>query len=152
MRSRSGRINGRHAALLGNFVLGSKRKEHVMKKLGMLVCGTMLSLAAFAQDTKTKDKDWSDSKNHASQFCASTKSGSGAMVIKEENSTLKTDKTLPNGSVLFTDGVIKRKDGSYYSLKEGECVNKEGEVLHKDAGLKNTPKKEIPEEATPKHK
>lgn len=115
----------------------------------MLVCGAMLSLAATAQ---TKDKDWSDTKNQTGQFCASTNSGSGAMVVKEENSTLKMDKTLPNGSVLFTDGVIKRKDGSYYSLKEGECVNKEGEVLHKDAGLKNTPKKEMPEEANPKHK
>jgi hypothetical protein len=111
----------------------------------MMAAGILLALGAMAQDKKDNDSKGStlresyQTDDTTGVYCATMKGDN--IVMNGENENMSVDsKKLPNGSVLFTDGVIKRKDGSYYSLKEGECLNKKGEVLHR-TGNENVPKR-----------
>jgi hypothetical protein len=106
-----------------------------MKKLIMLAALALISLGAIAQDKNDrKGKNLGEVSTYQDTtgvYCA-TLHGDNLVISGEKENQLADSKKLPNGSVLYTDGVMKRKDGSYYSLKDGECVNKTGEVLHKD--------------------
>jgi hypothetical protein len=106
-----------------------------MKKLVALIALALLGTVAMAQDKKDRKgvtlREGSTEQDTTGVYCATMK-GDNVVISGEKENQVADSKKLPNGSVLYSDGVMKRKDGSYYLLKEGECVNKDGDVLHKD--------------------
>jgi hypothetical protein len=97
-----------------------------MKQVWIIVAGLLLSLNAPAQAQKAKKAHAVKEPEHV---CAMTKNGK--LVVTHNGRNIRKETKLPNGSTVFSDGLVKRKDGSYYSLKEGECINPKGEIEFK---------------------
>lgn len=62
--------------------------------------------------------------NHPDTYCAKIKDGK--KVIMHDGYILISEVTLSNGTKIQTDGTIIKKDGTKATLKEGECISKEG--------------------------
>ncbi|MBL7922377.1 MAG: hypothetical protein JNJ40_18825 [Bacteroidia bacterium] len=63
------------------------------------------------------------------KYCAKLKDGK-IMVVHEGN-PITADITLTNGSTIKSDGTVITKDGTSFTLKEGECVDKNGAMPSK---------------------
>lgn len=78
--------------------------------------------AAYSDDDpKTKTK-----KNPANSYCAKMKDG--MLRVEHEGTILTEDVTLANGTQIKTDGTIIKKDGTRNMLKEGQCVDLNGDT------------------------
>lgn len=62
--------------------------------------------------------------NHPDTYCAKIKDGK--KVIMHDGYVLTSEVTLANGTKIQIDGTIIKKDGTKGTLKEGECISKEG--------------------------
>lgn len=96
----------------------------------------MLSIAAqdttMTKDTVIKQKVGPASPNSA-QYCAAFRDGK--MTIMIDDKTINKDIELQNGNKITVNGKVVRKNGSVMILKNGECVDKEGNITDK-ASLK----------------
>ncbi|MGZ3864509.1 MAG: DUF6799 domain-containing protein [Bacteroidia bacterium] len=61
------------------------------------------------------------------KYCARLKGGETRMTY--EGKEITSDVYLDDGTKIKTDGTIIRKNGSKVFLKEGECIDKEGNLL-----------------------
>ena len=52
----------------------------------------------------------------------------GKIVMVYQGVIMTADVVLDNGTQIKTDGSVVKKDGTKLSLKEGECVDKEGRM------------------------
>jgi hypothetical protein len=89
-----------------------------MKKAGILLGGLLLSAGLFAQ---------SGESDSTKRYCA--KLMDGIVIMTEEGKQVSQEVTLSNGTVIKSDGTITKKDGSKIFLKDGECVDKDGNVV-----------------------
>ena len=109
-----------------------------MKKVICFLAGSIFALNLFAQsagaDMNTGSSDpWKD------KFCAKMKEGK--TIVMHNDKELLSDFTASSGVVIKTDGTVIKKDGSRVMLKDGQCVNTEGNLEKKE-----TPKKETKKE------
>lgn len=93
-----------------------------MKRIVVLIAGGFIILSSFSPGPAlTFNKDWKD------KYCAVIKDGERKMM--NGNTELVVDITLENGTVITTDGYLISKDGVRTALKNGECVDKAGNII-----------------------
>lgn len=63
------------------------------------------------------------------KYCAKLKDGK--VMVVHEGSPIAADITLTNGTTIKSDGTVINKDGTSFTLKEGECVDKNGAMPSK---------------------
>ena|ERR1051326_4840405 len=88
-----------------------------MKKIIGLTVVSIFALNVFAANP------WKD------KFCAKMKDGK--TIVMHNNKELTSDYIASNGVKIQTDGTVIRKDGSTFLLKDGQCVNTEGNLEKK---------------------
>ncbi|MES2592447.1 MAG: DUF6799 domain-containing protein [Bacteroidota bacterium] len=91
-----------------------------MKKITFLAAACALSFSTFAGN---------GSNEHGEKYCAKLKNGK--LLVMHEGTEVTSDITLNNGTKISKDGTVWKKDGAKMVLKEGECVDIEGEVMDK---------------------
>lgn len=105
-----------------------------MKKLLILIAAVSFSLASFAQNstsgkrTEEDKKMKKEKKMDHDQLHYEMENGKIVEVEAGRSKPLTNDVTLEDGSVLMTDGTIKKENGMTKKLKDGECVYKDGKV------------------------
>lgn len=65
-------------------------------------------------------------KKEVDKYCARMKDG--MMRVMYQNEAITTTIVLHDGTQIKTDGTVVKKDGTLYVLKEGECVDKDGNI------------------------
>lgn len=65
------------------------------------------------------------------KYCA--KWMDGLVTVSQDGKLIAQTLTLNNGTQISTTGTITKKDGSIFALKEGDCMNKEGELIEEKA-------------------
>jgi hypothetical protein len=97
-----------------------------MKKFIVLIAACVFSWGAMAQDnpnTKTPTPNQSTVK-----YCA--KMISGKIIVQQDQKDLIADANLVNGTTIKTDGTIIKSDGTQSMLKNGECVDNNGNLIN----------------------
>jgi hypothetical protein len=82
------------------------------------------SMTAFAQTTSGQKSVGNEVK-----YCAMLKDGK--MMLMKDNAPVSADVTLKDGTRVTRDGSITRKDGTKSTLRNGDCIDKDGKVLMK---------------------
>lgn len=106
-----------------------------MKKLVLVISAACFSLAAAAQaDTSDRQKPGMQDPNTgmqsqtSEQYCAKVKDGRIVMVSGQRE--ISNDITLANGTKIKPAGpIVEKKDGTTKTLKEGECVDAQGNIV-----------------------
>jgi hypothetical protein len=96
-----------------------------MKKLLCIGGGLALALSIYAQDTVGMRRP---EPTGPQQYCADVHEGK--TVITVNGKPLRKDVIFPNGCKLSTSGMILRKDGSTATLKNGECIDKNSDIIN----------------------
>jgi hypothetical protein len=93
-----------------------------MKKILLILATAALSLGSFAGNPdENKGR-----KNDPDKYCAELRDG--VIKVMHNNEELTADVTLSNGTKIHPDGTITREGGYNRMLKEGECVNMDGQI------------------------
>lgn len=110
-----------------------------MKKLVSVIVAAGFSFAVLAQvDTSNRQSPGMQDENKQDQtgtqtqtderYCAKLKDGRVVMVSGQRE--IFNDITLSNGTKIKTEGpVVEKKDGTTKTLKEGECVDAQGNLV-----------------------
>jgi hypothetical protein len=96
-----------------------------MKKLIVLITVCIFSLNAMAQDAYAN----ADSKPHGDKYCA--KMMNGKMMVMYEGKEITSDVSLANGMQVTANGTLIKNDGSKVTLKNGECIDKDGNIVQR---------------------
>ena len=92
-----------------------------MKRAIVFISFITISFAALAQAGKR------DSGIKESRYCASM--GDGKIIVKSDGVELKKDIKLPNGNQILTNGVILKNNGSKLMMNNGDCADKDGNII-----------------------
>ena len=105
-----------------------------MKKVICLIAGGIFALNIFAQSSAA-DMSTGTSEMWKDKFCAKKVKSAlqeSKLVIMHNDVEMTSDYTTSSGVKIKTDGTVIKKDGSKIMLKEGQCVNVEGNLEKKD--------------------
>jgi hypothetical protein len=84
-------------------------------------------------------------ENETSPYCALLKNGK--IILTVDGKQVYADVKLSKGAKVTTEGIVIYPDGSRMILKNGECIDKEGNVMDfsgtKTRKLKNDKTKEL---------
>src|ERR1051325_5578942 len=94
-----------------------------MKKIIILIAAFIYSMNVMAQVSTADAKN----VNWKHKYCAKMKEGK--LMIMSEGKELTADASLENGVKIHTDGTLTKTDGTVVKLKNGECVDKDGNVV-----------------------
>lgn len=98
----------------------------------LLILGALLTLGVNAKAQNTDV----DNGTRDTPYCM-TMQGSSAVLMANGIAATKTI-VLNNGIQITTDGVITWPDGTCRTLKDGECVNQNGNSMPSDGRKPNT--------------
>lgn len=98
-----------------------------MKKLIVLIITCIFTSGVFAQDYQN-DKMQNQNQNTPA-YCAMLKDGK--MILMADGKQMNGDVKLNNGTKITPDAVVVKKDGTQTVLKNGECVDKDGNIVDK---------------------
>ena len=87
-------------------------------KFTSLILACFFSLHIIAGDPDLKKND--------DKYCAKVKDGKVA--VMHDGNPITGTVTLTNGTQVMTDGTIVMRDGTKTTLKEDECVDKDGKI------------------------
>ncbi len=93
----------------------------IMKKLILILFVWFCSLGLAAQNKKNK--------KHSPDFSYCMIVKGDEQVLTQNGTEIKEDVKLKNGDRLSAEGRVRRTDGTEIKLKEGECINNNGEVI-----------------------
>lgn len=82
----------------------------------------------FSLNTVSSNSDNGPYQNE-DKYCAKLKDGK--ITIVHEGSAIAADVILTNGTKIKSDGTVINKDGTSFTLKEGECVDNNGTLPSK---------------------
>ncbi len=88
-----------------------------MRKLVVGLLSVVFAYHVYADDGGRKQGE---------RYCAKMKDGMMRVVFQEE--PIRVNIMLPDGTQIKTDGTVIKKDGTLHVLKEGEYVDKEGNI------------------------
>lgn len=86
-------------------------------KLISIIAACFLSLSVIAGNDGPKDHE---------KYCAKVKDGK--ITVVSDGNAITGTITLTNGTQIMTDGTIVMRDGTKSTLKEGECMDKDGKI------------------------
>ena len=104
-----------------------------MKNIIALVASCTFILSALAQQPQQSQNSGSilapaqTSSQWKDTYCASTRDGN--IIVMNGKTELVVNMTLENGTTITTDGYVIKKDGTKTALKDGDCVDKNGNVI-----------------------
>lgn len=93
-----------------------------MKKIFFSAAVCLFSLTAMAQHN-----DHPSLADSTKRYCA--KLMDGLVVVSENGKQLTQVATLGNGTEISMNGIVTKKDGSKLIMKEGDCVDKDGNLV-----------------------
>jgi len=99
------------------------------KKIILIIFAGSLCFFLVAYDKGRKPEKEDD------RYCAKMKDG--VMKVVHEGEVITMDVLLADGTQVKTDGNIIKKDGTRITLKEGECIDKSGQLSSQPAKEKN---------------
>ncbi|MEO5650381.1 MAG: DUF6799 domain-containing protein [Ginsengibacter sp.] len=102
-----------------------------MKRIFLSVVAITLTLGVFAQETEptTKDTIPATTQNAQSQNVFLMQDGKMYVLTADgAKSDLTADTTLSNGTVVTTTGTVKTPDGLSVTLKDGQYIDKDGNI------------------------
>lgn len=91
-----------------------------MKKILLILATATLSFGGFAGNPD----DNKNGNNPPDNYCAEFKDG--VLHVTHNGEVLTEDVHLANGTIIHTDAVIQKLDGSVTVMKPEQCVNVEG--------------------------
>jgi len=100
-----------------------------MKKIILILGNFLLTLTlnANAQDNPVKiENDTEDS----SLYCVMLMDGK--TMLMTEGKQVYTDIKLDNGIIIMTDGTVQKIDKTIISLKNGDCIDQDGNIIPAD--------------------
>jgi hypothetical protein len=103
-----------------------------MKKIILALAGMIFAFAVNAQDNKMEPKQ--EAKPAAAAQPKShdhmVMKGGKVWVIKDGKTTaMDKDMDMPNGNKVMMDGTVMMKDGSKMTMKEGDHMNMNGDMM-----------------------
>ena len=103
-----------------------------MKKIIVFTAGCMFALNALAQQPQSQQQGsvLAPGQNNVkweNKYCASAKDGH--TIVMNGKNELVVDITLQNGTKITTDGDVVKPDGTKTSLQNGQCVDKDGNII-----------------------
>jgi len=98
-----------------------------MEKLILVIAISFFSLNAFTQDYGQQTQN--DSKM-TSAYCAMLKDGK--IMLMAEGKQVYSDVKLADGTKVKTDGTVEKSDKTKILLKNGECIDQDGNVIPAD--------------------
>ena len=106
-----------------------------MKTLSILIGSLLLSLQLSAQDTPQKQ-----SSDSAEKYCAKLKDG--ILTITSDRAPVMSEIQLANGTRIKTDGTVIHKDGTQVNLQDGDCIDKDGNLVESVSGSRRPEEKQ----------
>ena len=106
-----------------------------MKKLALILIGSVFALNTFAQEGTTTKRTADATAIKEYKYCAEMKDGK-LKVMNDEN-ILNADVTLANGTRVTSDAMVIKRDGTKVNLKAGECVDMEGNIMDEKSNMKD---------------
>ncbi len=108
-----------------------------MKKVFFVLTAIALSSASYAQTDTTMNKMDHDKMNHHQMDMSKTDGcmmmGGKMMMIKNGKMTaMKKQMKMSNGTKCMVDGMCLKKDGTKMKMKEGDHMDMEGNMHHKE--------------------
>jgi hypothetical protein len=112
-----------------------------MKKLILIIFGSVFSLNVLAQDLSSNENIESNTV-WKYKYCAEMKDGK--LTMMNEDKVMTADVTLDNGIIITSDANVVNKDGKKTALKAGECIDTDGKIVEpsKDKMRKDESKKD----------
>jgi hypothetical protein len=103
-----------------------------MKKIihlisGVFMLNAILLSCAIAQESKFDMQKKQEQKPPVDKYCARQKGEK--MIILFEEKILSSEIKLDNGIIIKPDGIMLKADSSQTVLKDGDCVDKEGNII-----------------------
>lgn len=93
----------------------------------IFTCGLLLSLLSVTHRDPGIDL--------VNQFCARMKDGK--IEVVHQGKAIVNEVMLANGTKVKPDGAVVTSAGRRKKLKDGECIDKEGNILNRAGALKN---------------
>lgn len=97
-----------------------------MKTLIAVLTGSILSFYVMSQDSKVIQKE--NPNPNSERYCSELRD-SGVIVIVRGGKEIMEDVVLANGVTLKLNGVVAKKDGTSFILKNGECIDTLGNLI-----------------------
>lgn len=97
-----------------------------MKTTIALLIGSILSFYVMSQDPKVIQKQ--EPNPNSEKYCSELRD-SGVIVIVRGGKEVTEDILLANGVTLKLNGVVAKKDGTSFILKNGECIDTLGNLV-----------------------
>lgn len=90
--------------------------------------------------------DGTDSKTNinADAYCAVIKGNK--LLVMYNGKEITEDVMLSNGTKIRKDGIVVKKDGTQTTLKEGECIDLEGEMKKDDKTMPDDKDSSMPQQ------
>ncbi len=92
----------------------------------LLKSAICLIFTHFLSNTLLAQEIIPDDKREAGKFCSVLKNGS--MKLEKDGIVSTKEITLRDGSKITKEGTVVRKDGSNVLLKNGECIDMDGNI------------------------
>ena len=80
-------------------------------------------------DTYTKNETRHARKRHKMKDCLAMENGQMIIIKNGKKMTMDTDMGMPNGTLVMKDGTCMLKNGSKISLKEGDRMDMNGNMM-----------------------
>jgi ribosomal protein L14 len=103
-----------------------------MKQLLLFFCFGFFALNLSAQQVEKMKSH----KHSTTKDCVMMDNGKMMMMKHGQTMDFTKEMTLKNGTLVMTDGTIKRKNGTSVQLKDGDCIMMDGKVTHNKEGMK----------------
>jgi hypothetical protein len=87
------------------------------KKITIIIAAALFAINTFAIGMG----------EHPEKYCARMKDGK--KVVMHRGEVITSEATLKNGTKIKPDGTVTMSDGSTMTLKDGECIDKDGGMM-----------------------
>jgi hypothetical protein len=101
-----------------------------MKKISIIIFAVLLSFASFSQGNSNKNTVKNNAKMHKENpNGVMMQNGRMMLIIKGQTTYLDSEVTMSNGTRVFPNGNIIKKNGSIAVMTEGQHMNLGGNMI-----------------------
>ncbi len=104
-----------------------------MKKISIIIFAVLLSIASFSQGNSNKNKIKNNAKMHKmhkeNPNGVMMQNGRMMLITKGQTSYLQSEVTMRNGTRVFPNGTVIKKNGTTIMMVEGQHMNLGGNMI-----------------------
>lgn len=93
-------------------------------RIAILILSCVIFTGSFAQESP---KDYSNMTKPGVMFCGMQKGN--RLVVVQENKVITKDVILDNGLTVKRDGSVLKNKEKMFKLKDGDCINSNGDMV-----------------------